>query len=90
MFNLLYKFSSYTSKMPKELSTWFYQKSKERFQKELVKGIKIFLKKKKSDCRNMVMKRYKNLAKDERQRLAEYRKKYKIWKRKTTSQKKTG
>ena len=36
------------------------------------------------------MKRYKNLAKDEKQRLVEYRKKYKIWKRKTTSQKKTG
>ena len=57
---------------------------KKGLKKNLVKGNKIFLKKKKTRSEN----KYKNLPEDEKQRLVEYRKKdYKIWKNKTVSQK---
>ena len=40
--------------MSKNLSAKYYQENKERLQKKLVKGIKIFLKKKKKKSVNMV------------------------------------
>ena len=40
--------------MSKYLCARFYQKKKERILKSLVKGIKIFLKKKKTESENMV------------------------------------
>ena len=51
----------------------YYQENKERLQTKLVKDIKIFLKKKKSD--NMVVNDTK-ISEDENQKLVEYRKKY--------------
>ena len=53
-----------------------------------MKGIKIFLKKKRKKKRLCGCKIYKNLLEDENQRLAESRKKYKIWKNKTALQRK--
>ena len=44
---------------------------------------------KKNKKEEYVWERYKNLPEDEKQRLAEYRKKYKLWKNKTASQIKT-
>ena len=41
--------------MSENLSAKYYQESKERLQKKLVKDIKIFLKKKKKKSNNMVM-----------------------------------
>ena len=41
-----------------------------------VKGIEICLKKKKNRNGEYGLERYKNLSKDEKQKLAEYRKKY--------------
>ena len=41
--------------MFKNLSVKYYQKNKERLQKELAKDIKIFLKKKKKKSDNMIM-----------------------------------
>ena len=42
-------------KMSKNLSAKYYQENKERLQKKLMKGIKIFLKKKKRKSSNIVM-----------------------------------
>ena len=41
--------------MSKNLSAKYYQENKERLQKELVKDIKIFLKKKKKKSNNMAV-----------------------------------
>ena len=41
--------------MSKNLSAKYYQENKERLQKKLMKGIKTFLKKKKSKSSNIVM-----------------------------------
>ena len=41
--------------MSENLSAKYYQENKERLKKELVKDIKIFLKKKKKKSNNMVM-----------------------------------
>ena len=41
--------------MSKDSSTKYYQNNKERLQKKLVKDTKVFLKKKKKKCNNMVM-----------------------------------
>ena len=46
--------------MSKDSSAKYYQKNKERLQKKLLKGIKIFLKKRKTKINKMVQKkRYK-------------------------------
>ena len=45
-------------------------------KKNLAKDIKIFLKKKKEKKRQYCRERYKNLSKDEKQKLVEHRKKY--------------
>ena len=42
------------------------------FQKELMKGIKIFLKKRKTKSDNMVANNNKNLPEDKKQKLSEY------------------
>ena len=41
--------------MSKDSSAKYYQNNKERLQKNLVKGIKVFLKKKKKKSNNMVV-----------------------------------
>ena len=41
-------------KKAKESSAKYYQNDKEKLQKKLVKGIKVFLKKKKEKCNNVV------------------------------------
>ena len=65
------------------MSARCYQKKKERPQKKFVKGIKIFLIKRKKN-ENIVMNNIKIFLKMKKQRLAEYRKKYyKIWENKT-------
>ena len=63
-------------------------KTKNNFQKMLMKGTKIFLKKKKTKSANILVsdieiflydrERYKNLLENETQRLAEYRNNYSI------------
>ena len=63
-------------------------KTKKNFQKMLMKGTKIFLKKKKTKSANILVsdieiflydrERYKNLLENETQRLAEYRNNYSI------------
>ena len=40
--------------MPKDFSAKYYEKTKKRFKKSLVKGIKILLKKKKIKIENIV------------------------------------
>ena len=50
------------------LSAKYYKKNKERLQKKLVEGIKIFLKRKK--------KKSSNLAEHEKQRFVDYGKNY--------------
>ena len=50
---------------------------KKDFKNQLVKDIKIFLKKIKKKSNSIVMNnKYKNLPEDEKQKLLEYRKKY--------------
>ena len=61
--------------MFKKLSAKYYQENKERLQKKLVKDIKMFLKKKKKKKQQYGRERYKNLSEDEKQKLADYRKK---------------
>ena len=63
-------------------------KTKKNFQKMLMKGTKIFLKKKKTKSANILVsdieiflydrERYKNLLENETQRFAEYRNNYSI------------
>ena len=61
--------------MCKNLSAKYSQENKEELQKKLVKDIKIFLRKKKKKNRRYDRECYKNLTEDEKQKLAEYRKK---------------
>ena len=61
--------------MHKCLSAKYYQENRERLQKRLMKDIKIFLKKNKKQLYGH--KRYRNLSEDQKQKLAEYRKKKK-------------
>ena len=62
--------------MCKNLLAKYSQENKEKLQKKLVKDIKIFLrKKKKKKKRRYDRECYKNLTEDEKQKLAEYRKK---------------
>ena len=51
-----------------------------------MKGIKISLKNRKTKSENICCEQDKKLQGDEKQRLAEYRKKYNIWKNKKVSQ----
>ena len=62
--------------MFKTLLAKYYPENKERLQKNLVKDIKIFLKKKKKKKQQYGCEHYKNLSEDEKQRLVEYRRKY--------------
>ena len=59
--------------MSKTLSAKYYQENKGRLEKKLAKDMKFFLKRKKyqygCEC-------HKNISKDEKQKLVEYRKKY--------------
>ena len=65
---------------------YIIEKTKTGFKKKLVKGIKKRRKEeKKNKKEEYVWERDKNLPEDEKQRLAEYRKKYKLWKNKTAS-----
>ena len=59
--------------MHKCLSAKYYQENRERLQKKLMKDIKIFLKKNTKPLYGH--KRYRNLSEDQKQKLAEYRKK---------------
>ena len=54
----------------------YYQGSKERLQIKLVKGIKVFLKKKKDKRQQYGCKNYKILPENQKQKLVEYRKKH--------------
>ena len=66
--------------MSKNLSAKYYQEIiKERLLKKLVKGIKIFLKKKKKKKWQHGLERYKNLSKDKKQKLVEYKKSIIEW-----------
>ena len=49
---------------------------KEDYKKELMKDIKIFLRKKKKKKQYDGRKSYKNLSEDEKQKLVDYREKY--------------
>ena len=62
--------------MSKSLSAKYYQVNEERLQKRLAKDVKIFLKKKKKISDHMVVNVTKIFSEDEKQTLAEYRKKY--------------
>ena len=62
--------------MSKKLLVNYCQENNESLQKKLAKDIKIFLNKKKKTKRKYCHERYKNLLKDEKQKLVEYRKKY--------------
>ena len=52
------------------------KKINKNYNKNLMKDIKIFLKKKKKKKQQYGLERYKNLSEDEKQKLVEYRKKY--------------
>ena len=58
--------------MSKDLLSKYYQDNKEK----LLKNIKAFLKKKKEKKQQYGQEQYKNLSEDEKQKLAEYRKKH--------------
>ena len=61
--------------MSKDSLAKYCQNNKEDYKKELVKEIKVFLKKeKKKKSNNMVKNDKKNLPKDEKQKLVEYKK----------------
>ena len=63
--------------MSENLSAKYHQENKEALQKQLVKDIKIFLrKKKKKEQRKHIHEHNKNLSGDEKNKLVEYRKKY--------------
>ena len=61
--------------MSKNLATKYYQENKERLQKNLMKDIKVFLKKKKKKKQQYGLHE-KNLSENKKQVLVEYRKKY--------------
>ena len=68
--------------MCQNTSAKHYQDNKEQLQKTLLKDLNVFLKKKKKESNNMVVKeRYKNLPRNEKQKLVDYRKKIKCKKR---------
>ena len=71
-------------KMINNLSSRYYQKTKERSSKRLVKDIK-FSQKKLQKKRQNGREKYENLSEHEKQKLVEYRKSYYI-KRKNASQ----
>ena len=60
-------------KISKDSSSKYDQDNKERLQNKLVKDIKVFLKKKKKKV--IIRERYKNLSKNEKRKLVEYKKK---------------
>ena len=60
-------------KISKDSSSKYDQDNKERLQNKLVKNIKVFLKKKKKKA--IIRERYKNLSKNEKRKLVEYKKK---------------
>ena len=63
--------------MSENSSAKYYQDNKERLQKKFVKDIIAFLKKKMQQKKQQYgRERYKNLPKDEKQKLVRYRKKY--------------
>ena len=67
--------------MYKNSSAKHYQDNKEKLQNMLLKDIKVFLKKKRKESGNIVVKeRCKNLPEDEKQKLVDYRRKYKMHK----------
>ena len=73
--NFLIKFFSFVRvKTSKTLSAKYYQEIKREYKKDLVRDIKIFLKKKKKKKRQYGSERYKNFSKDEKQNLIECRK----------------
>ena len=55
--------------MPRDSSVTYYQKTKKRFKKSLVKDIKIFLKTKNTKKREYGPEWYKNLSEAEKQKL---------------------
>ena len=59
-------------KISKDSSSKYDQDNKERLQNKLVKDIKVFLKKKKKKA--IIRERYKNLSKNEKRKLVEYKK----------------
>ena len=59
-------------KISKDSSSKYDQDNKERLQNKLVKNIKVFLKKKKKKA--IIRERYKNLSKNEKRKLVEYKK----------------
>ena len=62
-----------------KMFSWYHKKIKKSVKKKLVKGITIFLKKKKkTKKREYCRERYKNLSEDEKERLVEYRRNYYI------------
>ena len=68
--------------MYQNTSAKHYQDNKEQLQKTLLKELNVFLKKKKKESNNMVVKeRYKNLPRNEKQNLVDYRKNIKCKKR---------
>ena len=64
------------------MSTGYNQKTSKNFEKKLVKGIKIFHKKKEKKCQ-YAHERNRNLPEDEKKRLVECRKNYFKYKIKT-------
>ena len=60
-------------KMSKHSWAKYYEDNEERLQSKVLKDTKVFLKKKKQHYGG---KRYKYLPENEKQKLAEYRKKY--------------
>ena len=62
--------------MSKDSSAKYYENNKERLQKNLVKDIKVVLKKKKEEKQQYGFEQYKNLPEDEKQKLVKYRKKH--------------
>ena len=64
-------------KISEDSSAKYYQNNKERLEKKnLVKDIKVFLKKKKKKEWQNGLEQYKSLQEDEKQKLVEFRKKY--------------
>ena len=63
-------------KMYKDSSAKYYQNNKEKLQKRLLRDIKFFLKMKRKIKRQYGCEQYKTVPEDEKQKLAEYRKKY--------------
>ena len=82
-------FFSFT-KMSKNFSARYYQKSKERLQKKAHENYQDLSEEEKDKEQEYGHEQYKSLPQHEKQRPAEFRKKYKIWKSETISKIKTG